>query len=71
MSKISANPNTHILYTRTLNHPYKAFLSAALNSDPTHRKWKVSYKGVIIGEVRIKNDFEEDDDVYSYSDTKA
>ncbi len=69
MSKIIANLDNHTLYVQTLNHPLKSFMSAALNCDPKHRIWPIRYKGIVVGEVRIKNNFKEGDYVYRYSDT--
>jgi hypothetical protein len=43
-----------ILYVDHLGYTFRTLLAAAAQADPVRRNWRVFYKAVVIGNVRIK-----------------
>lgn len=50
---IVADPNNNTLTVSHIGWTLRALLSAAARSDQSRRQWKVLYKGIVIGSVRI------------------
>ena len=58
MSKepVTVDPVNGILYVPHTGYTLRVLLAAAASTGIDRRVWKISYKGIIIGSIRIRNE---------------
>lgn len=52
---VLTDPENGVLYVSHIGFTLRVLLAAAANAGTNRRTWKISYKGVIIGSIRIKD----------------
>jgi hypothetical protein len=57
---VLVDAETAVLYVPHIGITLRTLLATAALTGIDKRNWKISYKGVIIGSIRIKNNFERD-----------
>lgn len=54
--RVIVDAENFILYVQHIGYTLRTLLAAASNANTGRRVWRVSYKGTIIGSVRLKTD---------------